>query len=99
MQNDPKNRRDRTKENWLNLGLAFSSYFQISVKDWKFIYKRNNINEIKKWHRSQNLKKKEKKRKILQHSLVKMALQRELSHKMKGSSSSYIRRGNKAKKY
>lgn len=40
-----------------------------------------------------------KKKKILQHSLVKTALQRELSHKMKGSSSSYIGRGNKAKKY
>lgn len=44
-------------------------------------------------------KKKKEKRKNLQHSLIKMALQRELSHKTKGSSSSYIRRGNKAKKY
>lgn len=96
MQNDPKNIRDRTKENWLNLGLAFSSYFQISVKGWKYIYRRNDINEIE--NGTVHKIKKEKK-KILQHSLVKMALQRELSHKMKGSSSSYIGRGNKAKKY
>lgn len=97
MQNDPKNIRDRTKENWLNLGLAFSSCFQISVKGWKFIYKRNNINEIK--NGTVHKIKKKKERKILQHSLIKTASQRELSHKMKGSSSSYIGRGNKAKKY
>lgn len=61
MQNDPKNIRDRTKENWLNLGLAFSSCFQISVKGWKFIYKRNNINEIKNGTVHKIKKKKRKK--------------------------------------
>lgn len=81
-KNDPKN--IRTKENRLNLGLAPpNSYLQVSERGWRFIYKRNHINEIKNGTVHKIKKKKTKNPTNLQHSLVETASQRELSGKIR----------------
>lgn len=92
MQNDPQNVRDRTKANWLNLGLAFSSCFQVSVRGWKVIYKRNHINEIKNGT-VHKIEMKTKEENPLTTQPQNMAWQGELGHRTGGSSSSSSRRG------
>lgn len=75
-----KKRKGQDQRKQAEPGAGSQLLLQISDRGWKFIYKRNNINEIKN---GTVHKIKKKKQTNLQHSLVKTALQRELSHKIR----------------